>query len=95
MSAKDRKKAPGRIAVIVATGLASASFLFAVVSAPASSQAVAQVTPGVQVATSDSQQLASTAASSSTVSTGTQSASAGTTTTRSTTSTASLRTRGS
>ena len=93
MAARNRRKAPGRIAVLVATGLASASFLFAIVNTPTSSQATLQAAPVAQVSTSAIQPA--TATPTSTGSTVSQTSSAQTSAFPSTTSTARLRTRGS
>ena len=84
MAAKDRRKAPGRIAVLAATGLASATFLFAIVTSPAPSQSATQSASIAQVSSATTQPVSS----STTISTATQTSSAQPSTVR-------LRTRGS
>ncbi len=89
MAAKDRRKAPGRIAVLAATGIASATFLFAIVNTPTStsSQAAVQAASLAQVSSATQPVSPSTTVS--------QTSSAQTSSTQTTTSTARFRTRAS
>ncbi len=93
MAAKDRRKAPGRIAILAATGLASATFLFAIVNAPTASQAALQSASVAQVSSATTQPVSSSTALTSTSTT--QTSTAQTSSTQSTTSTARFRTRAS
>ncbi len=90
MAAKDRRKAPGRIAVLAASGIASATFLFAIVNAPTStsSQAALQAASLAQVSSATTQPVSSSA-------TVTQTSSAQTSSPQTTTSAARFRTRAS
>lgn len=95
MAARSRRKAPGRVAILVATGLASATFLFGVVNTPTSTQAALQSASIAQVSTSATQPVSSSTTLANTSSAVTQTSSGQTTGFQSTTSTARLRTRGS
>ena len=97
MAARSRRKAPGRVAILVATGLASATFLFGVVNTPTSTstQAALQSASIAQASTSATQPVSSSTTLANTSSAVTQTSSGQTTGFQSTTSTARLRTRGS
>ncbi len=95
MATKERRKAPGRVAVLFATGLASATFLFAIVNTPTSTQAALQSASVAQVSTSTSQPASTSTSLTSTGLASTQASSAQTSSTQTTTSTARFRTRAS